>query len=184
MIPFPNKKYKTIVIDPPWPIEPMILRKYQLSVPYQTMTLEEIKDLPIENIVEENALIFLWTTHRFLPDCFPLLKKWGFNYYVCITWDKVSGLTHQGVFRKTEMVLMGYHGSLIKVLEQTGKPIPTLFREAKREHSKKPETFDNIIRKCTPEPRIDIFARKKKIGFDSYGDDVRLQEPETTKPLE
>ena len=176
---FPNKKYKVIVIDPPWPIEPMILKKYQLSIPYKTMSLEDIGNLDIEALADEHSLLFLWTTHRFLPDAFPLLLKWGFRFYALLTWDKVSGLTHQGVFRRTEMILMGYHGNLTKVLPQKGSPIPTLFREAKGKHSEKPETFDNIIRKCTPEPRLDMFARKRKIGFDSYGDETPEEEIET-----
>lgn len=168
---FPNKKYKTIIIDPPWPVEPMILEKYQLSVPYKTMSLEEIKQLPINNLGADDSILFLWTTHTFLPDAFDVLKAWGFKYYVLITWDKVSGLTHQGIFRKTEFVLLGYKGKLTKALEQKGKAIPTLFREAKGRHSEKPQMFDNIILKTTEEPRIDIFARIRKHGFDSYGNE-------------
>ena len=103
---------------------------------------------------------------------FPLLETWGFNYYCMITWDKVSRLTHQGFFRKTEFVVFGYKGKLNQCIKETGKPIPAVFREAKGKHSKKPQAFDNIIRLATQEPRLDMFARKKKIGFDSYGDEI------------
>jgi len=170
------------VIDPPWPIEPMILRKYQLSVPYQTMTIREIQRLPIEEIADDNCGLFLWTTHTFLPKAFQLLEDWGFNYYCMITWDKISGLTHQGFFRKTEFVVFGYKGKLNQCIKEMGKPIPAVFREAKGKHSKKPQAFDNIIRLATQEPRLDMFARRKKIGFDSYGDEVN--ENELEKPLE
>jgi len=185
MIEFPNKKYKTIVIDPPWPIEPIILRKYSLSVPYKTMTIDEIESLPINDISEEDSIIFLWTTHRFLPQSFPILEKWGFKYYCLISWDKISGLTHQGFFRVTEFILVGYKGKLTNAINQKGKAIPCLFREHKGKHSEKPKKFDDIIRRSTLEPRIDIFARKKKLGYDfSYGDDSKLNKPLEIQSLE
>src|SRR3990167_9780094 len=130
MIPFPDKKYKTIVMDVPWPIEPMVLRKYQLSVPYKTMSLADIGNLPIPELSDDNCALFFWTTQSFLPDSFPLIEKWGFKYYACLTWDKVSGLTHQGVFRSTEFVLFAYKGKLTESIKQTGKAIPCLFRES------------------------------------------------------
>jgi len=174
--PFPGEKIRTIVIDPPWPIEPMILKKYALSVPYPTMTLDEIGNLPINEISADNAVLFCWTTHTFLPYTFDILKKWGFKYYVTLTWDKVSGLTHQGFFRVTEFVLVGYKGKLTESISQMGKAIPCLFRESKGSHSTKPIKFDEIIRKCTPEPRMDIFARNQKFGYKYYfGNDDGLQ---------
>ena len=174
------RRYRTIVMDPPWPIEPMVLKKYALSVPYKTMTLEEIGDLPINDISADNCILFLWTTHTFLPECFPLLKKWGFKYYVTLTWNKVSGLTHQGIFRVTEFVLVAYKGKLTLTIQQTGRAIPALFKEPKGRHSEKPLIFDEIVRRATFEPRYDMFARKNKYGFDSHGNDKELEVPLTT----
>ena len=167
-------KYKTIVIDPPWPIEPMILKKYQLSVPYETMTMRQIQRLPIEELADEDCGLFLWTTHTFLPYAFKLIEDWGFKYYCLLTWDKVSGLSHQGIFRVTEFVVYAYKGKMN--IKQKGKYIPALFKEPKAKHSTKPRVFDGLIRSCTPEPRLDMFARKKKEGFDSYGNDPKLEE--------
>lgn len=183
-IPFPNKKYRTIIMDVPWPIEPMVLKKHQLSVPYKTMSLEEISRLPIPHLADDNCVLFFWTTQSFLPDSFPLLEKWGFKYYCCLTWDKVSGLTHQGVFRSTEFVLLAYKGKLTESIKQIGKAIPCLFRESKGRHSQKPEKFDNIVRLATYEPRLDMFARVRKLGFDSFGDDPKLDKPLLIQPLE
>jgi len=166
------------VIDPPYPIQPMILRKYQLSVPYQTMTKKEIEALPINDLADNDCGLFLWTTHSFLPFSLELVKIWGFKYYCLLTWDKVSGLSHQGIFRVTEFVIYAYKGKMN--IKQTGKYIPALFKEPKGKHSKKPRIFDGYIRLCTPEPRLDMFARKKKEGFHSYGDDPDLEE----QPLE
>lgn len=182
---FPDKKFKTIVMDVPWPIEPMILRKYSLSVPYKTMSLEEISNLPISNISEKNCILFFWTTHRFLPDLFPIIKKYGFKYYVTLTWNKVSGLTHQGFHRGTEFVIVAYKGKLTETIKEKGKAIPCLFKEQKEAHSKKPKKLDQFILNSTFEPRADIFARVKKFGYEfSYGDDSNLEKSLVKQSME
>ncbi len=178
MIPIPKTKFKTIVMDVPWLIQPMILKKYSLSVPYKTMSLEEIGDININEIADENCVLFFWTTHTFLPHAFPIIKKYGFKYYCTLSWDKVSGLTHQGFFRVTEFVLVAYKGKLTKTIKEKGKAIPCLFREAEGKHSSKPQKFDEIVIRSTFEPRADIFARKKKFGYEySFGDDINLNKP-------
>ncbi len=182
---FPDKKFKTIVMDVPWPIDPLLLRNFSLSIPYKTMSLEEISNIPIPNIADENCILFFWTTHRFLPDSFPIIEKYGFKYYVTLTWDKVSGLTHQGFHRGTEFVIVAYKGKLTKTIKQKGKAIPCLFKEGKGKHSKKPKKLDEFIINSTFEPRADIFARIKKFGYDfSFGDDPQLEKPIIKQTME
>ena len=80
-------KYNTIVIDPPWAIGSFgnTGRKGNKIKPmsdnYKTMNIEDIKKIPIKEIATDNAFIFLWTTHTFLPECFDILKEWGFKFY-------------------------------------------------------------------------------------------------------
>ena len=170
------KKYKTIVIDPPWNIGSFANtgRKGHKIKPmsdnYKTMTLEEIKALNIKSIADENAFIFLWTTHTFLPKAFELLTEWGFKYHLTLTWDKGRGLTHFGFHRKTEFVLFGYNGKLN--IDVTGKSIHTVFYEYNQGHSIKPEVFYSEIERKFPEPYIDLFARKQRIGWDVWGNEV------------
>jgi len=175
-IPFPNKKYKTIVTDPAWDIQPMKLKKYQLSVPYKTMTMRELQLMPIEDLADEDCGLFMWTTHTFLPKSLKLMEDWGFKYHCTLTWNKVSGLSHQGIFRVTEFVLFGYRGKIKNVINQKGKYIPALFKESKGRHSSKPKIFDDYIRSNTPEPRLEMFARVRKEGFDVIGNEVGFQE--------
>lgn len=178
MIPIPKEKIRTIVMDVPWPIQEMKLKKYSLSVPYKTMSIDEISNLPISQIADDNCILFFWTTHTFLPHSFDIIKKYGFKYYCTLSWNKVSGLTHQGFFRVTEFVLVAYKGKLTDTIKEKGKAIPCLFKEAKGSHSSKPIIFDDIVIRSTYEPRMDIFARKKKFGFKySFGDDVNLNHP-------
>lgn len=185
MIQLPDIKAKTIVMDVPWPIQPMILKKYSLSVPYKTMTIEEISDLPIHEISDENCILFFWTTHTFLPESFKIIENYGFKYYCMGTWDKVSGLTHQGFFRVTEFVIVAYKGKLTKCIKQTGKAFSLLFRQPEGRHSEKPQKFDDMVIRSTFEPRIDLFARKRKFGYVcSFGDDKELQSQAQNGTLE
>lgn len=165
-------KYQTIVIDPPWPMEFVQLnnRPAQVVMPYPVMSLEEIKVLPINDMAYKDCNLFLWTTHRFLPDSFDLLREWGFEYHVCLTWDKTNGRAMFGFNRQSEFCLYAHKGRI--TVNQRGKYIPTVFTEKLREHSRKPEVFYDLLRTNTPAPRLDMFSREKRDGFDQWGNEV------------
>jgi len=168
-----RKRYKTIVIDPPWPVEYIVLkmRKNQKVMPYGTMSIPEIKDFQINNYADDVCNLFMWVTHTYLEDALEIIKCWGFKYHCLLTWDKTNGRPLCGFKRKTEFVIYAYKGKI--TVNQRGKFIPTLFREELREHSRKPDIFYHILARNTPEPRIDIFARHKHVGFDASGNEVK-----------
>jgi len=147
------------------------MRPNQIEMPYKTMTEEEILNFPINDYADNECNLFMWTTHTFLPQALIIIKAWGFKYHVCLTWDKTNGRPLCGFKRKTEFCIYAYKGKI--TVNQRGEFIPTLFREKLREHSRKPDSFYEILRSNTPEPRIDIFARYRHFGFDSYGDQVQ-----------
>ena len=168
----PKGKYQTIIIDPPWPVEFMQLenRPNQVLMPYPTMTIEELRAWNVvKDIADENCNLFIWTTHTYLLDTFEILKEWGFKYHVTLTWDKTNGRSLFGFNRRTEFVLFAYKGKI--TVNQRGTFIDTIFTEKLREHSRKPDIFYDIVREHTPEPRIDIFSREKRDGFDQYGNE-------------
>ena len=177
MIEFPKKKYKTIVMDPPWPIETgfntKTLHSPMTRVPYQTMKKQEIEDFPINKFTDTDCALFLWTIQLFLPFSLELIKHWGFKYHCLMTWDKMDGINCWGFFRNSEFIIYCYKGK--PNLDLTKKFIPTSFREHRTKHSVKPQTFYNLIRRVTQEPRIDIFARRKIEGFDVWGNDPELE---------
>jgi N6-adenosine-specific RNA methylase IME4 len=178
-IPIPDGKYSTIVIDPPWPVA-VITRndRHDLQeLPYPTMSVEEIKRFPINQVTTDNCNLFLWTTHAFLPIAFNILEEWGFNYHVCLTWDKGQGYTLFNFYRKTEFVLYAYKGKM--VFNKMNKNIPTVFAEKGRGHSRKPDIFYDLVREFTPEPRIDIFSREKREGFAQWGNETEKFNNET-----
>lgn len=170
--------YKTIVIDPPWDIKCNLTNTkfYRCGkpMPYAVMTDEEIKYFPIQKFMDTTCDLFMWTTHSKLPVALEIMKNWGFKYHCCLTWDKTNGIGLNGFHRKTEFVVYGYKEKM-GINKGKGRYIPTLFQEKLTTHSTKPNIFYSIIKERTQAPRIDIFARRKIEGFDSYGDEAPIE---------
>jgi len=168
----PVGKYRTIVIDPPWPIEKILREKrpHQFDIDYPTMTLEEITKFPIPDLASEDGChIYLWTTQKHLHDALHLFETWDVNYQCLLTWVKNVGFTPFSWMYSTEHCLFGRIGSL--QLLQLGKRLD--FQAKVREHSRKPEEFYELVRKVSPEPRIDVFSREKREGFAQYGNEPK-----------
>lgn len=168
----PDKLYKTIVIDPPWPIE-KIKRKVvpinqQYDFDYATMTVKEIELLPVSKLSDPSGChLYLWTTQKFLPVAFQILNIWGFQYIFTIVWHKNGGFQPFGLPQyNCEFILFGKKNGLDFL---STKDFFCCFNGLRREHSRKPVEFDNIIKRVSPEPRLDWFARELKSGFDSIG---------------
>jgi ParB/RepB/Spo0J family partition protein len=174
--PIPQGKYKTITIDPPWPIEKILrdVRPNQFDIDYPTMTIDEIMALPVEELADENGChIYLWTTHKFLPTAFEVLGAWGVKYQCLLTWVKNVGFTPFSFMYSTEHCLFARIGDLD--LLKMGKRLD--FAAKVREHSRKPDEFYDLVREVSPEPRIDMFGREKHEGFAIWGN-----EPNKFKP--
>ena len=168
----PSGKYRVIYADPPWPVDSMILDKWEspLDDKYQTMTIDEIKALNVEAIAADDCSLFLWTTHTYLREAFDVIEAWGFKYHCCITWDKASGWSLCGFHRMTEFCLYAYRGKIN--VNQSGEFIPTLIEEKKRKHSQKPDLMYKLIESNTPEPRTELFARIQRSGWASWGNQI------------
>lgn len=164
-------KYRCIVIDPPWPIQKIEreVRPMQGQVlDYPTMTIDEIAALPVlEQADPDGSHIYLWVTHKYLPAGLQLLERWGFRYQCLMTWVKNVGFTPFSWMYSTEHVLFGRVGSLDLLrlgmrLDFTGKV---------REHSRKPDEFYELVRQASPGPRLEMFARESREGFDGWGNE-------------
>ena len=167
---------RTVVVDPPYPTKPLSKAVYLHSplakgVPYKTMSKKEIEDFPINKFADKQCSLFLWTTNQMLEFSLQLIKKWGFKFHCLITWDKIQGINHLGFFRKSEFVIFAYRGKFdIKVKNE--KNFPTVFTEKRTTHSTKPFIFYEMLKRITHEPRIDLFARKRHPGYESWGDEL------------
>jgi N6-adenosine-specific RNA methylase IME4 len=173
-----NGKYKTVVIDFPWPVEGISASaakkmKYgrRLQMPYKTMTLKEIRAFPINDFAAEQCAIFVWTTQGFLKAALDIVDQWGFKFSKLITWDKVDGINWLGFKTNSEFVIFAYRGKYPLPIN-AHVSIRTSFRSLQGRHSEKPAKFYQMILPF-PEPRIDIFARKRHYGFDAWGDQVQ-----------
>ena len=174
------KKYGLIVVDPPWPIKKLTHRKRpnQVTIDYQTMSLEEIKSLPIKSIADENCWIFLWTIQKFLFDAKEILETWGFNHLVTGAWEKTygksAGMPLFGFRWNIEFFLVGYRKK--PELWPKRPLIPLAFSAPNIKHSQKPDKFYKLIEPLA-EKRADIFARQERRGWDVWGDEVKSTVP-------
>ena len=170
-IPLPTGTYRCIVIDPPWPIEKIEreARPNQSSaLDYPTMTLEEIEALPIADMASlEGCHVYLWVTQKFLREGFRLFEAWGVRYQCLMTWVKPTGMTPYSWMYNTEHILFGRVGSL--PLERMGLKL-SLDAPATG-HSVKPAAFYERVSEASPPPRIELFARSPRPGFDGWGNE-------------
>jgi N6-adenosine-specific RNA methylase IME4 len=168
----PDARYRTVVIDPPWPVQKIIRQvrpKQVAKLDYDRMSLDAIKYFLGGKLIDHTGChVYLWTTHRFLPTCFELFREWGVSYECLLTWIKNVGFTPYSWMYSTEHALFGRVGNL----EVRQKGVRLEFQGNVREHSRKPEEFYDLVRTMSPEPRIEIFSREKHEGFDQYGLEV------------
>jgi len=170
-------KYQTIVIDPPWPIKmrgSVKARPNQAKeLPYNTMTFEEIENLSIGSIAEQGAHIYLWSTNATLRKSFEVLEKWGVNYHLTLVWVKPSAIAPCFAYKfATEFCLLGFYGKPMKKFIGAGKLNWLSHFTKAGEHSKKPECFIDLVESMSPAPRIELFARRHRMGWDVWGNEV------------
>ncbi len=185
---FPRKKYDIILADPPWEYgnysntkqKPRKFRDRKHGItPYQGMAIEEIKKLPVQTICKDNCALFLWVTYPCLQWGLDVVKAWGFEYKtVAFTWVKRNrGGTgwYFGLGNYTranaEICLLGIKGSMKResnrVFQICDSPITF--------HSKKPDVIrTRIVQLFGDLSRIELFARTRIHGWDTWGNDDKL----------
>jgi len=171
-VPYPVGKYRAIVIDPPWPIKKIereVAPNQGQDLPYPIMSLEEIEAIPIQSMaIEEGCHVYLWTTQKYLKPALEIFEKWGVKYQCLMTWLKPGGFTPFSWQYNTEHVLFGQIGNL--PLTRMGLKLG--FTEKRREHSRKPEIFYQMVQEASPEPRVELFARQPRSGFMVWGNET------------
>jgi len=153
---------------------------------YATMKTNEICDLPVAKIAHENAHLYLWVPNALLADGLAVMDAWGFKYKSNLVWYKIrkdGGPDGRGVgfyFRNvTEVLLFGIRGRMRTL--KPGRTQVNVVPARKREHSRKPDEFYDIIEACSPGPFIELFARQKRRNWSQWGDE--LQTYEERKPF-
>ena len=160
--------FQTIVIDPAWDWgDEGDVNQFGRAKPDPEMTQEELK--AIELPASENSVLFLWTTHKFIWDAKELLDAWGFEYRNMIVWDKkVMGMGN--LFRmRCEFCLVGIKG---KPLFRDAHNLEDIITEQRREHSRKPEAFYDLVNALCVGRKLDYFSRTKREGWEVFGNDT------------
>ena len=173
-----GRKFKTILADPPWQFQNRtgkIAPEHKRLNRYGTLTLEEIKSLPVASAADDTAHLYLWVPNALLPEGLAVMAAWGFKYKSNIVWQKIrkdGGPDGRGVgfyFRNvTEVLLFGTRGKNARTL-QPGRTQVNIMCTRKREHSRKPDEQYPLISSCSPGPFLEMFARGKRDGWTIWG---------------
>ena len=166
-----GRGFKTIVADPPWKQGMSnISRNFGAAgaLPYPTMTLDEIKALPVGDMAAPDTHLWLWTTNAFLEDGFAVLRAWGFKYLAPIHWVKPNGI---GAWfqHRTQTILFGYRKHCRFPARRYA---PNVFSANPKRHSEKPEEAFALIETVSPGPRLELFARRPRAGWTVWGNEV------------
>ncbi len=173
-----GKKFATILADPPWQFQNRtgkVAPEHRRLNRYGTMTLDDIKALPVASASADTAHLYLWVPNALLPEGLAVMTAWGFQYKSNIVWHKVrkdGGPDGRGVgfyFRNTtELVLFGVKGKNARTLAP-GRRQVNILKTQKREHSRKPDEFYDIVEACSPGAYLEMFARGSRNGWATWG---------------
>jgi N6-adenosine-specific RNA methylase IME4 len=179
-----DARFATVLADPPWQFANRtgkIAPEHRRLSRYETMTMEEIKELPVSDFVEATSHLYLWCPNALLPEGLAVMQAWGFKYKSNIIWHKIrkdGGSDGRGVgfyFRNvTEIILFGVRGKKPRTLAPARRQV-NLLGTRKREHSRKPDEQYNLIENCSPGPFVELFARGTRKGWVSWGNQANDQ---------
>lgn len=163
----PEGVFEVIAIDPPWNYG----REYdpdgsRVANPYPEMKQEELLNISLP--AANDSVLFLWTTHQFIWNAKELLDKWGFTYKATLVWDKERIGMGAWVRMQCEFCLVGIKGK--PHWENT--TWRDLIREPRREHSRKPDLFYEMVESVTLGRRLEYFSREKRNGWEVFGNDI------------
>lgn len=182
-----GRKFSTVLADPPWQFQnrtgKMAPEHKRLSR-YPTLSLQEIKDIPVEAAVADPAHLYLWVPNALLAEGLQVMECWGFTYKTNLVWYKVrkdGGPDRRGVgfyFRNvTELILFGVRGKNARTLPP-GRSQENIITSQKREHSRKPDEQYALIESCSEGPYLEMFARGQRPGWECWGNQAEEYSPD------
>lgn len=173
-----GKSFGTILADPPWRFQNStgkIAPEHKRLSRYGTLSLEQIKALPVLSAAADTAHLYLWVPNALLAEGLAVMAAWGFTYKSNIVWHKIrkdGGSDGRGVgfyFRNvTEIILFGVRGKNARTLKP-GRTQVNYLATRKREHSRKPDELYPIIEACSRGPFLELFARGERARWKSWG---------------
>jgi N6-adenosine-specific RNA methylase IME4 len=177
---FVGRQYQVVYADPPWHFKTRSKTGQDRSPcnKYRTMSVDEIAAMPIPEIAAKNAVLFLWVYGPLFDEAFKVISAWGFQYKTtAFNWIKITKSTpHRprlglGFFtrKQSEICLLGTRG---KPPRPMARGVPEVILAPRREHSRKPNEAYKRIEQMYGGPRIELFARSTRPGWDCFGDEI------------
>lgn len=177
MTPFPRGPFDVIYADPPWSYRDSANAGRRGAVhKYPTLTIDEIRSLPVADIAADDAVLFLWVTFPLLPDCLSVIPAWGFSY------KTAAFVWHKKTAKGKDVFGMGHwtrSNAELCVLAVRGRPkrvdagVRQIVEAHTARHSEKPaEVRDRIVQLCGDVPRVELFARTRAAGWKAWGNEV------------
>lgn len=173
-------KYKIIYADPPWQYQKGNRKLNGIAKNhYTTMTTDDICKLKVDEISDDVSMLFLWATFRKMKEAFKVMDAWGFEYKTLgFSWTKLQqdGIKPSfgvGFYTRSncEVCLIGTKGNAFSLVKQHN--VSSCITTKRSQHSEKPEEArQRIVELVGDDPRIELFARKKAEGWDSWGDEI------------
>ena len=174
-----NELFATILADPPWSPElggtwGARIDKGRPQRFYKTMTLADIKALQVPAAAQSH--LYLWAITPHVDWGFDVARAWGFEPVTMFTWAK-PGLG-VGRFRcNTEHLIVARKGSRHgNPFGQGGRHVQatdgTVFNWSRGAHSEKPDEAYDLIERLSPAPRLEMFARRRRLGWSAWGDEI------------
>lgn len=165
----PTGTYGVIVADPPWRYGNKATRG-AAEDHYPTMSMDDLARLSVE--VDEWAAndchLYLWTTNNFMREAFDVIDAWGFEYKTLLTWVKPQ-IGMGNYFRsRTEHVLFAMRGSN----GTARRDISNVIEADRTQHSRKPDAFYDLVEAQSPGPYLEMFARRRRLGWDNWGNEA------------
>lgn len=180
---FPRGPFGAIVVDPPWRYTQRLGRgatagdSTRGGLPYETMSIEEIKALPVGHAAARDSALILWATNTFLPDAFDVLRTWDYTYKVTLTWVKPSIGLGYWLRSQSEFALLAVKGNPRRKFTgphgtMGGKVWSTVLHAPRGEHSEKPGAVWVLVEDLFDGPYLEVFARHHRAGWSCWGDQV------------
>jgi N6-adenosine-specific RNA methylase IME4 len=172
------KGFGTIIADPPWSFSDKgsrIAPDWKGRPRYAVMRPEDILALPVEaTLAASSGHLYLWTTDSHLELALQVVRAWGYTYKKAIVWVKRRpggplqiGMGHYYRSAK-ELCLFATRGGAKARIHN----IPDVFEAPRGEHSVKPDVIHEWAERLSPGPRIELFARRHRLGWQAWGDQL------------
>jgi N6-adenosine-specific RNA methylase IME4 len=160
-------RFRTILADPPWDIGQKEGR-YGAITHYDLMTLNRITQLPVADLAEDNAHLYLWVINGAIREGIEVMEAWGFTYRAPLTWIKPRYGLGQYLRQQTEHLLLGTRGHAPVKFRGQG----TWMYAPLQDHSHKPEEQYAVIERLSDGPYLELFARRRQPGWFAWGNEI------------